>query len=182
MAIRSGLDKDAIRPGTCQVFRQRGSGATCTNWEWLTHNDAELQDVGGLISRNGCLGEVSHFPSPGDGDLHRGVGYRFRLPRHSHGGILKHKSPTPAGAGRGSSAAGREQQGDGMTVEELHDGRGEVLKHTSSALAGERTLLCTLCGMCRLQSNKGSDAHSDFRITVLLLAEGRNCNPTKWRS
>ncbi len=54
-----------------------------------------------------------------------------------------------------------------MTVEELHDGRGEVLKHTSSALAGERTLLCTLCGMCRLQSNKGSDAHSDFRITIL---------------
>ncbi len=136
----------------------------------------------GVISRDGRLGEVSHFPSPGDGDLHRGVGYRFRLPRHSHGGILKHKRPTPAGAGRGSSAAGREQQGDRMTVEELHDGRGEVLKHTSSALAGERTPLCTLCGMCRLQSNKGSDAHSDFRITILLLAEGRNCNPTKWRS
>ena len=116
----------------------------------------------------------------------RGFAQRRGLPlpprRHSYGGTLKHKSPTPAGAGRGSSAAGREQQGDGMTVEELHDGRGEVLKHTSSALAGERTPLCTLCGMCRLQSNKGSDAHSDFRITILLLAEGRNCNPTKWRS
>ncbi len=78
----------------------------------------------------------------------RGFAQRRGLPlpprRHSYGGTLKHKSPTPAGAGRGSSAAGRGQQGDGMTVEELHDGRGEVLKHTSSALAGERTLLCTL--------------------------------------
>ena len=60
-----------------------------------------------------------------------------------------------------------------MAVEELPDGPGEVLNHTSSVLAGERTPLCTLCGMCRLQSNTGSDAHSDFHITILLLAARR---------
>ena len=120
MAIRGGLDKDAIRPGTCQVFRQRGSGATCTNWEWLTHNDAELQDVGGLISRNGCLGEVSHFPSPGERARHSGRGlpllsYPPFPRRHS-----KTQAPYPRRRGTrfirgGAGAAGRWDDGGRTT-------------------------------------------------------------------